>query len=149
MGNRVGIAGVVIGIIGIGVAVAEPYVDYTPQKGAWEIQTRTIVPTHIDDYMTLLRTYWVPLEEIEKKHGIIDDYRVMVKINNAESSNVILLEHYPTLSAMEPDQVRDAAVKRESDAFMSPDANRKLLAGIDSYRSFSSDALYRSYTLTK
>jgi hypothetical protein len=146
--NRIGIAGVAIGI-GIGVAVAEPYIDYTPQKGAWEIQTRTITPTHLDDYLTLLRTYWVPLEEIEKKHGIIDDYRVLVKINNSEGSNVLLLEHYPTLTAMDPDRVRDDAVKRESDAFMSPDDNRKMLAGIDSYRSFSSDALYRSYQLTK
>jgi hypothetical protein len=74
---------------------------------------------------------------------------VLVKINNSEGSNVLLLEHYPTLTAMDPDRVRDDAVKRESDAFMSPDDNRKMLAGIDSYRSFSSDALYRSYQLTK
>lgn len=149
MGNKVGIAGVAIGIIGIGVAVAEPYVDYTPQKGTWEIQTRTISPTHIDDFLKVLHTYWVPLEEIEKKHGIIDDYRVLVKINSAEGSNVLLLEHYPTLAAMEPDRARDEAVKRESDAFISPDENRRFLAGIDAYRTFSSDALYRSYELAK
>jgi len=149
MGNRIGIAGVVIGIIGIGVAAAEPYVDYTPQKGTWEIQTRTISATHIDDFLKVLHTYWVPLEEIEKKHGIIDDYRVLVKINSAEGSNVLLLEHYPTLAALEPDRARDEAVKRESDAFISPGDNRKFLDGLDSYRSFTSDALYRSYQLAK
>ena len=103
MGNRIGIAGVAIGVIGIGVAVAEPFVEYVPQKGAWEIQTRTITATHLDDYLKLLHSYWVPMEEIEKKHGIIDDYKVLVKINSAESSNVLLLEHYPTLAAMDPD----------------------------------------------
>ena len=42
MANKAGLAGVIIGVIGIGVAVAEPFVDYTPEKGTWEIQTRTI-----------------------------------------------------------------------------------------------------------
>jgi hypothetical protein len=147
--NRIGIAGVAAGVIGIGVALAEPFVDYTPMPGAWEIQTRTIEPTHIDDYLKLLHSYWVPMEEIEKKHGIIDDYKVLVKINSAEGGNVLLLEHYPTLSSMEPDRARDQAVQRESDAFMSRDRSDKLLAGIDSYRSFASDVLYRSVDVAK
>ncbi len=149
MTNRIGIAGVAAGVIGIGVALAEPFVDYTPMPGAWEIQTRTIEPTHIDDYLKLLHSYWVPMEEIEKKHGIIDDYKVLVKINSAEGGNVLLLEHYPTLSSMEPDRARDQAVQRESDAFMSRDRSDKLLAGIDSYRSFASDVLYRSVDVAK
>ncbi len=149
MTGRIGIAGVAAGLIGIGVAVAEPFVDYTPLPGAWEIQTRTIQPTHIDDYLKLLHSYWVPLEEIEKKHGIIDDYKVLVKINSAEGANVLLMEHYPRLSSMEPDRARDQAVQRESDAFMSRDRSDKLLSSIDSYRSFASDVIYRSFDVTK
>jgi hypothetical protein len=149
MANRIGIVGIVVGVIGIGVAAAEPYVDYTPQKGAWEIQTRTIAPTHIEDFLKLLHTYWVPMEEIEKKHGIIDDYRVLVKINSAEGSNVLLLEHYPTLTAMDPDRARDEAVQRESEAFMSQDKSTKMLDSMDSYRKFSHDDLYRAVQLMK
>jgi hypothetical protein len=114
-----------------------------------EIQTRTIAPTHVEDYLKLLHTYWVPMEEIEKKHGIIDDYRVLIKINSAEGSNVLLLEHYPTLSAMDPDRARDAAVQRESDAFMSQDKSSKMLDSIDGYRTFSHDDIYRSVELAK
>ncbi len=149
MASKFGIAGVAIGVIGIGVAAAEPFVDYTPQKGAWEIQTRTISPTHVDDYLNLLRSYWVPMEEIEKKHGIIDDYKVLVKIAGAEGSNVLLLEHYPTLSAMDPDKARDQAVQKESEAFMSKDKSDKLLAGIDNYRGFASDVIYRAVEFPK
>ena len=89
------------------------------------------------------------MEEIEKKHGIIDDYKVLVKIAGAEGSNVLLLEHYPTLAALDPDQARDKSVQHESEAFMSKDKSDKLLAGIDGYRGFATDVLYRAIDLPK
>jgi hypothetical protein len=50
---------------------------------------------------------------------------------------------------MDPDRARDAAVQRESDAFMSQDKSSKMLDSIDSYRTFSHDDIYRSVELAK
>ncbi|MEA3068237.1 MAG: hypothetical protein QOK41_1644, partial [Sphingomonadales bacterium] len=35
---------------------AEPYVDYTPQKGYWTITAVDVDPNHVDDYLTGLRS---------------------------------------------------------------------------------------------
>ena len=35
---------------------AEPYVDYTPQKGYWSINAVEVDPNHVDDYLTGLRS---------------------------------------------------------------------------------------------
>ena len=52
-----------------GAASAEPYTDWTPQKGLWHITTVKVDPSHIDDYLVGLKKTWVPGEEIAKKHG--------------------------------------------------------------------------------
>ena len=36
-------------------AFAEQYVDYTPQKGAWQFTEVKVEPAHIDDYLVGLR----------------------------------------------------------------------------------------------
>ena len=33
-------------------AAAKPYVDYTPQKGYWDINAVEVDPNHVDDYQT-------------------------------------------------------------------------------------------------
>ena len=32
-------------------AAAKPYVDYTPQKGYWDINAVEVDPNHVDDYL--------------------------------------------------------------------------------------------------
>jgi hypothetical protein len=124
-------------------AFAEPYVDYTPQKGGWEIQEIKVDPNHIDDYLTGLKTTWVIGEEIAKKHGIVDDYRILVRLNaSGGDANVMLMQHYPSLSVLEPDKARDKAIEQEGYAAVSKEKGQAMVAGYDKYRTFVRDNIY-------
>ena len=125
-----------------GTAAADPWVDYTPQKGGWEVTTVKVDPNHVDDYLVGLKNAWVPQMEALKRHGVIDSYSVMVKLNSGAGDNVILLQHYPTLANLEPEKTRDMALMAEGRAQMSKEAGEKLTNGFDKYRSFSSDEIW-------
>lgn len=45
------------------VVSAEPYVDYTPQKGVWHVTTVKVESNHLDDYVTSLKNSWPISEE--------------------------------------------------------------------------------------
>lgn len=125
-------------------AKAEPYKDYTAQKGAWQVTEVHVDQNHIDDYLTGLKTSWVPGQEIAKKHGVIDDYWVMVKLDPAGvGANVLLGQHYPSLAVLEPDMARDKAIEKESYAAVSKEKGEALVAGFEKYRSFVGDGLYQ------
>lgn len=130
-------------------AVAEPYVDYTPLKGVTHVQTIKVDPNHLDDYLTGLKKSWLPGEEIAKKHGVIDDYQVMVKLNSGAGANVVLVEHYPSIAALDPDQARDQAIEKEGLAALSKEQGLALTNGFDKYREFISDDYYQSYNYGK
>ena len=131
-----------MGLALAGAATADPWTDYTPQKGGWEVTTVKVDPNHVDDYLVGLKTAWVPQMEALKRHGVIDSYSVMVKLNSGAGDNVLLLLHYPTLANLEPDRARDTALLAESKAQMSKEAGEKLTNGFDKYRSFSSDDIW-------
>jgi hypothetical protein len=131
--------------LGAGFAVAasaEPYTDWTPTKGATEVTTLKVDPNHIDDYLTGLRKSWVVEQEIAKKHGVIDWYQVMVRLNSGAGENVVLLIHYPSLANLEPDRARDKAIEAEGYAALSKEEGEKMVAGYDKYRTFVSDELW-------
>jgi hypothetical protein len=138
-------------VLGIaGAARAEPYKDYTFQKGAWQITEVHVDPNHLDDYLTGLKEEWVPGQEIAKKHGVIDDYSVMVRIDpSGTGANVLLGSHYPSLSQLEPNQVRDSAMEQESYAAMSKDKSAAVVAGFEKYRTFVGDGFYETVDLAK
>jgi hypothetical protein len=123
-------------------AAAEPWTDWTPQKGATEVTTLKVDPNHIDDYLTGLKKSWVIGQEIAKKHGVIDWYQVMVKLNSGAGENVVLLVHYPSLANLEPDQARDKAIEAENYAALSKEEGEKMVSGYDKYRTFVSDELW-------
>jgi hypothetical protein len=133
-----------------GMAIAEPYVDYTPQEGAWHITTIKVDPNHIDDYLTGLRREWAPGEEIAKKHGVIDSYRVMVKMNSADGQgNVILVEHIPSMSMLEADQMRDQSIQKEVYLAVPKMQGQEMVRGFDKYRNFVGDDYYTDMTFAK
>ena len=123
-------------------AAAEPWTDYIPAKGATEVVTVQVDPNHIDDYLSGIGKGWVREQELAKKHGIIDWYQVMVKLNATGGSNVVLIVHYPTLANLEPDKARDQAMLAESRAAMSKEDSDKQIAGYDKYRTFVSDDIW-------
>ena len=132
------------------VGRAEPYKDYTPQKGAWQVTEIHVDPNHIDDYLTGLKTSLVPGNEIAKKHGLIDSYLVLVRMDsNGGGSNVMLVTHYPALSALEPDKARDQAIQQENFAVVSKEKGQGLVAGFDKYRNFVSDGFWQVMDMGK
>jgi hypothetical protein len=149
MKHLIGALSLGAGLTLAGAALAEPYVDYTTSKGVWEVQAMKVDPNHLDDYLTALRTGWVQGAEIAKMHGVIDQYAVRVKLNSGAGANVLLVQHYPSLNALEPDQARDTAMMKESRAQRSKEQEEKAIAGFDKYRTFVSDEFYTNIEYPK
>jgi len=128
----------------------EPYKDYTPQKGVWQVQEVHVDPNHIDDYLTGIKTSLVPSQEIAKKHGLIDDFMVLVRMDSSGGgANVMFVTHYPSLAAMEPDKARDQAMEQENYAVMSKEKGEALVGGFDKYRNFVGDGFWQVMDMGK
>ena len=131
-------------------AAADPWVDWSPKTGVISVTAVHVDPNHIDDYLKGLKSVWVPGEELAKKHGVIDQYFVMVKVNAADgNANVILGQHYTSFAQMDPDKKRDMAMQKEGEAIMSQDAQKAAVAGFDKYRSFVGEDLWVPMDFTK
>ncbi len=133
-----------------GSVSADPYKDYTPQKGAWTVTAIHVDPNHVDDYLTGLKSTWAAGQEAAKKRGIIDSYSVLVKMDGeGPGVNVLLMTHYPSLANMEPDRARDTAMMAEAQAAMSREKGEAMVAGFDKYRTFVGDGLYVAMDMAK
>ena len=134
----------------VSTTCADPYKEYTPDKGVWQVTAVKIDPNHIDDYLVGLKKSWGPGEEMSKKHGVIDNYFVMVNANAADpAGNILLGEHYVSFAAMDPDKTRDMAMQKEALAQMSKEEGRKLTNGFDKYRAFMGETMWTSVSFTK
>lgn len=142
-------AGLTVGALAASAVWAEQYVDYTPVKGIWEVTTVRVDPNHIDDYLTGLRKGWAPAMEILKKHGVIDQYLLLQKVNSGAGSNIEFVVHYPSAGVMDPDKARDQAIQKETEAQMSKAASAKMTGGFDKYRTFESDEMWAEVKMTK
>ena len=142
MKTMIGALALGAGLCWVGAVAAEPWTDWTPTKGATEVVTVKVDPNHIDDYLSGIGKSWVREQEMAKRHGVIDWYQVMVKLNATGGSNVVLIVHYPTLANLEPDKARDQAMLAESRAAMSKEDSDKQIAGYDKYRTFVSDDIW-------
>lgn len=132
-----------------GAVSAEPYVDYTPRTGVTEVQMIKVDPNHIDDYLTALRHEWVEGQELAKKHGVIDSYQVVVKMNAGAGANVAFITHYPSLANLEPNRERDMAIRKEALAAMPKEKSDAVIAGFDKYRTFVSDDFWTAVDFPK
>jgi len=83
--------GVAAAAFAVSTAYADEYKDYTPEKGVWQVTTVKVDPNHIDDYLVGLKKSWIPDVELSKKHGLIDNYFVMVNANGADPDGNVLL----------------------------------------------------------
>jgi hypothetical protein len=130
--------------------LAEPYVDYTPQKGLWHVVTVKVEPSHVDDYVTGLRRTWAPSEEIAKKHGLIDSYQIMTKMNAEDGQgNVLLIEHIPNAALLEVDQARDQEMRKEFQAALPKPDRDKMLEDFGKYRVFVGDDYWNELVYAK
>jgi hypothetical protein len=142
---------VAAGVFAVGsTAMAEPYVDYTPQKGYWDINAIEVDPNHIDEYLTGLRASQVGGFEILKKRGIIDDYQFLVRNSYVKGSpNVLIMTHSPTSANLDPDQKRDQAIEKEMLAQFSKQAGDAAVAGYEKYRTFIDNAQWTVVQIKK
>lgn len=144
--------GLIAGIIlAFGAPVlAEPYQDYTPQKGYWEINAIEVDPNHVDDYLTGLRRSQVGGFEILKHRGIIDDYKFMVRTGYVKGSpNVLIMTHSPTAATLDADKARDQAIEKEMLAEFSKAEGDKAVAGYEKFRTFVDDAIWTDMVMQK
>ncbi len=129
---------------------SEPYVDYTPQKGYWEINAIEVDPNHVDDYLTGLRQSQVSGFEVLKKRGLIDDYKFMVRNGYVKGSpNVLIMTHAPTYSSMDAEKARDQAIDKEIYAIFSKERGQAAVAGYEKYRTFLDDGQWTDMVMAK
>lgn len=127
-------------------ASAKPWVDYVPQKGFWQYTYVKVDVNHIDDYLTQMKSIWVPGREIDKKHGLIDDYKVMTNIMGAAGdANVMLCVHYVSFAGLDPDKLRDMAIFDENTAAVTQAAS----ADFNKYRTIVGSSIYVPVDYTK
>ena len=131
-------------------AVAEPYVDYTPQKGYWQINAIEVDPNHVDDYLTGLRHSQVSGFEVLKRRGLIDNYKFMVRNGYVKGSpNVLIMTHSPTSATLDADKARDQAVQNEMYSVFSKDQGKTAVAGYEKYRTFIDDGQWTDMVMAK
>jgi hypothetical protein len=127
-------------------ASAKPWVDYTPEKGFWQYTYVKVDVNHIDDYLTQMKSIWVPGREIDKEHGLIDDYKIMTNILGAAGdANVMLCVHYVSFAGLDPDKRRDMAIDEENAAALAHAAS----ADFNKYRTIVGSSIYVPVDFTK
>ncbi len=120
-------------------ASAKPWVDYTPEKGFWQYTYVKVDVNHIDDYLTQMKAIWIPSQEINKQHGLIDDYRIMTNIlGGAGDANVMLCVHYVSFAGLDPVKLRDMAIFDENSAALAQAAS----ADFNKYRTIVGSSIY-------
>jgi hypothetical protein len=132
-------------------ALAEPWTDYTPAKGAYVKTMIHVDPGKIDDYMTnVVKKVWIPAQESAKRHGVIDSYSVQVKSDvYGAGPNVALVIHYPTMAAMDPEKERDLAMDKEFRAIQPKETEPQVVSDRAKYRSVLSEETWNVLDFSK
>ena len=131
-------------------ATAKQYVDYTPQKGYWDVNAVEVDPNHVDDYLTGLSKSLIPTYETLKKRGLIDDYKFMVRSGYVKGSpNVLLMTHSKSYGVLDADQARDQAIDKEIEALFTKEQNDAAIAGYEKYRTFIDNAQWTDIKMGK
>lgn len=126
-------------------ARAEPWTDYTPQKGAYVYTLVHVEPGHIDDYLVALKKTWIPTEDEMKRRGLIDSYSVQVRSNvYADGPNVITVEHWPSLAGMDPEKIRDQEMEAQFRKILPKADEPALAAERAKYRKILSQEMWTS-----
>lgn len=129
---------------------AQKWVDYTPQKGYWEIRYVEVDPNKIDEYLKKAKIGWMPGEETLKRRGLIYGYQVMVSITPASGkANVIFCVHHVSFANLEPNRTRDREIAKEADALLPEAQSDAMAAQFNQYRKFVGDEIYIAVDFTK
>ena len=131
-------------------AAADPWVDYTPQKGVYSVTGVKVDPNKVDDYLKGLKKVWLPGEEYAKKQGYIDSYEILLNVNAmGPGPNVLLVEHLTSFAQLDPNKKRDLEAQKALEALVPKTAADSAVAGFDKYRVFTGSDLWQAVELTK
>lgn len=131
-------------------ASADPWVDYTPQKGLYSVIGVKVDPNKIDDYLKGLKKVWLPGEELAKKQGIIDSYEILINVNAANpGANVLLIEHVTSFAQLDPNKKRDLEIQKAIEAATPKSESDAMVSGFDKYRVFTSQDMWQAIEFTK
>lgn len=135
---------------GSGSAAAKQYVDYTPQKGYWDINAVEVDPNHVDEYLTGLRASLVSSFEALKRNGVIDDYKFMSRTGYVKGSpNVLIMTHSPSYGVIDANKERDQKIDREIEAVFTKAQNDAAVTGYEKYRTFIDNGQWTEIVMAK
>ena len=91
----------------------KPYQDYTVSDSVSNVTTVKVKENMIEDYLQGIRNTWVASNEVAKKLGQLQDYKVYVSdLPNSGDVNVILVTTFANTSDLAPNRARyDAFMK--------------------------------------
>jgi hypothetical protein len=132
------------------IAMADPWVDYTPMTGVWQKTLVHVDPSRIDDYLIALKKTWVPEQESAKKHGLVDNYFVQIAVDSDTAGpNVLLGVHYVSMAVLDPNKERDMAMQKEAEQAMPRAASMAEQGERAKYRTIVSTRLWTGVDLKK
>lgn len=126
------------------VGATEIYKDYVPSKAVWNVTMVKVTPARIDDYLGGLKQSWVSGCEINKKMGTIEDCGIYVSETTAGGPfNVMLVQKFPSSSAMEPNEERYNKFMAEFRKGLEKAKQDELVQGYQEFRSFFGEINFR------
>ena len=150
MKQFVSVSACILALVTAAPSSAQKWVDYTPQKGYWEIRYVKVDPNRIDEYLKEAKVGWMPGEEALKRRGLIYEYQVMVSITPASGkANVIFCVHHVSFENLDPNETRDRDLAKEADALLPKAKSDAMAAQFSRYRTFVGDEIYIPVDFTK
>ena len=97
----------------VAIADLEPFEDYETSKAVWDVTTVRVNSNMGDAYLEGIKNTWVKGNEISKKLGQIEDYKIYRSdLPNSGDFNLLLIVKYANAEDREPNKKRyDAFIK--------------------------------------
>jgi hypothetical protein len=103
-------------LLGSTVAMAdlEPWKDYETSDAVWSVTTIRVAPNMDDAYLEGLAKTWVSTNEIAKKLGQIEDYKIYRSdLPQSGDFNLLLVVKFKNTSDLAPSKARYDAFMKE------------------------------------
>lgn len=98
----------------LAVADLEPWKDYETSDAVWSVTTIRVAPNMDDAYLEGLAKTWVSTNEIAKKLGQIEDYKIYRSdLPQSGDFNLLLVVKFKNTSDLAPNKARYDAFMKE------------------------------------
>ncbi len=98
----------------LAVADLEPWKDYDTSDAVWSVTTIRVAPNMDDAYLEGLAKTWVSTNEIAKKLGQIEDYKIYRSdLPQSGDFNLLLVVKFRNTSDLAPSKARYDAFMKE------------------------------------